>query len=125
MNGITLDAGALIALERQVKHVRLLLRRAKTDGVKVHVPAGALAQAWRNHPRQHALHVFLAEDHVGIVPLDHKAAFAAGALCAATATRDVVDASVALCAKVHGDTVVTSDPEDIATLDPDLELFLV
>lgn len=51
-----------------------------------------------------------------MVPLDVVRAKAAGLLCAATGTSDVVDASVAGCAREHGDVVVTSDPEAMVPL---------
>lgn len=123
MSGLALDAGALIAVERRDERMRALLRRAQTDGVNVYLPAGALAQAWRDHPRQHALRVLLGRDQVEVVPLDTRAALAAGALCAATTTRDIVDASVAVCARHADAVVVTSDPADISALDPDLEVL--
>lgn len=125
MNGLTLDAGALIAVERHIERIRALLRRAQDDGLPVHIPAGALAQAWRNHPRRHALHILLSRDDVDVVPLDLSAALAAGALCAGSATRNVVDASVVVCAEDCGDAVITSDPGDIAALGPDLRIFTI
>jgi hypothetical protein len=80
------------------------------------VPAGVLAQAWREPARQAPLAQLLKKAGVVVVPLDAAAARATGILCAASGTPDVVDASVALCAHVHGDHVVTSDPVDIARL---------
>ncbi|MHB8318170.1 MAG: hypothetical protein ACYDEP_02900 [Acidimicrobiales bacterium] len=42
----------------------------------------------------------------------------AGVLCGATGTADVIDASVALAARRHRGTVVSSDRSDIEVLDP-------
>jgi hypothetical protein len=41
------------------------------------------------------------------------------------ATRDVVDASVAVCAREVGAVVVTTDPGDISALDPELKVFVI
>ena len=52
MAGITLDAGALIALDRNDRRVLVLLARAWETGARVTVPATALAQAIRQPERQ-------------------------------------------------------------------------
>lgn len=125
MINVTFDAGALIAVERRHPGIRALLRQMQAGGLPVHIPAGALAQAWRNHPRQHALHVLLGADHVEVVPLGLFESLAAGALCAAKSSRDIVDASVVTCAQDRGSVVITSDPDDIAALDPTLQVMTV
>ncbi len=38
---------------------------------------------------------------------------------------DVVDASVVLCARTHGQGVLTSDPDGLRRLDPDLLLEVI
>ena len=101
-SGLTLDAGALIALERSSPRLLALLDRLEAAGVLVAVPAGALAQAWRASPRQHALALLLDGEGVDIVALDMGQALAIGTLLAATATSDVVDASVAVTARERG-----------------------
>ncbi len=45
MKGATLDAGALIALDRDDRRVLVLLARAAEVGARMTVPATALAQA--------------------------------------------------------------------------------
>ena len=45
--GLTLDAGALLALERGDARVRALLRRASEVGTALDVPAGLVARAVR------------------------------------------------------------------------------
>ena len=47
MPGVTLDAGGLIALDRDDRRVVVLLARAQETGARVTVPASALAQAIR------------------------------------------------------------------------------
>jgi predicted nucleic acid-binding protein len=43
----------------------------------------------------------------------------------ATETADIADAHVVVCARRAGQRVVTSDPDDLARFDPDLELVIV
>ncbi len=47
MSGITLDAGGLIALDRNDRSVIALLARAAERGLRITIPATALAQARR------------------------------------------------------------------------------
>jgi hypothetical protein len=54
-------------------------------------------------------------------PFDGIAGRAAGQLCAATATCDVIDASVVLLARALDGVAVTSDPEDLHRLDPGID----
>lgn len=115
---VVLDAGALIAVDRADRRVVRLLELAED----VHVPAGALAQAWRNPARQARLARVVAADGVVIHPLDAAGARAAGQLCAATATSDVVDASVVLAARLVDGVTLTGDLDDLRRLDPSIEL---
>lgn len=112
------DAGALIAFERSDRRVLRLLELAET----IHVPIAVVAQVWRNPARQVRLVRFLAADEVTVHPLDLAGGKAAGQLCGATGTPDIVDASVVLVAREHGGIVVTSDAGDLRRIDPRLEL---
>lgn len=89
---------------------------------EIHVPAGALAQAWRNPARQIRLGRVVSAEGIVIHPLDGLSARAAGQLCAATATSDIVDASVVIVARSVGGVTVTSDPDDLRRLDPGVDL---
>lgn len=115
---VVLDAGALIAVDRADRRVIRLLELA----TEVHVPAAALAQAWRNPARQVRLVRVVASDTVTIHPLDGAEARAVGQLCAATGTADVVDASVVLLARLVNGVTLTSDPDDLHHIDPALDL---
>jgi predicted nucleic acid-binding protein len=112
--GLCLDTGALIAVERGSSRVRALLRRAERDGLRVEIVAGVVAQAWRGGPRQARLARLLGAAEVTIADLDGPTARAVGELCSVTGTSDVVDAHVALHARRHRLAVVTSDPDDFA-----------
>ena len=52
MPGVTLDAGGLIALDRNDRRVVVLLARAVETNSRVTIPASALAQAIRRPERQ-------------------------------------------------------------------------
>jgi predicted nucleic acid-binding protein len=77
------------------------------------IPAAALAQAWRNHRQARLAQVVNA---CLVDPLDERLAKAAGELCGASKTRDVVDAAVVASAARRGDTILTSDPRDLRRL---------
>jgi predicted nucleic acid-binding protein len=120
--GITLDTGALIAIERGERRLQALLDEAHAAGAELAVPAGVVAQAWRGSSRQARLARFLRLAMVAVVPLDEPEARAAGALCGHTSTADVVDASVVICARARGHVVISSDPDDLAALAPALRI---
>jgi hypothetical protein len=115
---LILDAGALIAVDRADRRVIRLLELADD----IHVPAGALAQAWRNPARQVRLVRVVASENIVVHPLDGISARAAGQLCAATATSDIVDASIVLVARIVDGVTVTSDSNDLRRLDPGIDL---
>lgn len=125
MTGLTLDAGALIAFERGDRWVVAILRRAVRTGARLTVPAGVVGQVWRDGRRQARLAHLLGSDRVEIAVLDDRGARAAGQLCGATQTRDVIDASVVLCARARGHGVLTSDLDDLRRLDPTLRYVAV
>ena len=125
MNGITLDAGALIALDRNDRQVIVLLARASELGARVIVPATALAQVIRNPARQMRLSRLIRQADTDLVPLDGRDATAVGLLLSETGTADIVDAHVVICARRAGQMVVTSDPGDIGRIDPELRLVAV
>jgi predicted nucleic acid-binding protein len=126
LSGLTLDAGALIAIERGDRRVRVLLDEIERAGWPIAVPVGPLAEVWRDGTRQAGLARFLnTTDLVDVVEWDVATARAAGILCGRAGTLDVVDASVALCARERHHHVVTSDPQDFAILDPQLPVIVI
>lgn len=125
MSGATLDAGALIALERNDRFVVTTIRRAVEVGDVLAVPAGVVAQVWRDGRKQARLARLLASDRCDVVVLDDRAARAAGQLCGVAGTADVVDASVVLCARQRGHRILTSDPDDLRRLDATAQLVNV
>jgi hypothetical protein len=111
--GLTLDAGALIAAERDDRRFWVFWKEALRRGVDVTVPAPVLAQAWRGGESARVAMVLAA---CAVDPLDERAAKWVGVLCGKSGTADVVDASVALGAARRRDDVLTSDPSDLERL---------
>ena len=122
MPGITFDAGGLIALDRDDRRVVVLLARAAQTNASITVPATALAQAVRRPERQARVARLVRQPGTAVVPLDRVDATNVGRLLAASGTSDIADAHVVVCARRSGQRVVTSDPDDLRRLDPDLEL---
>jgi predicted nucleic acid-binding protein len=111
-----------VAFERNDRRVRRLIELAAEHDGSVYVPAGVVAQVWRDGSRQVRLARLLRSGLLAVRDLDLDEARAAGSLCALTGTADVIDASVALLARRHRAAVVTSDPDDLRRLDPQLPL---
>lgn len=116
--GLTLDAGGLIALDRDDRRVVVLLARAADIKARVTVPANALAQAIRDPARQVRLARLVRQPTTDVVPLDRVDATSVGRLLQVTRTADIVDAHVVVCAKRANQAIVTSDPVDLLALDP-------
>lgn len=125
MSDVTFDAGALIAFERADRRVIAIVARALHHGDSIAVPAGVVGQVWRDGRRQARLARLLASKPVEVEALDDEQARAAGQLCGARRTNDVIDACVARCARRRGGAVVTSDPGDIGHLDPTLRIIAI
>jgi predicted nucleic acid-binding protein len=125
MAGVTLDAGGLIALDRDDRRVVVLLARARETGARVTVPATALAQAIRHPERQARLARLIRQPATDVIDLGRVDATHVGRLLAASGTSDIADAHVVVCARRSGQPVVTSDPGDLRALDPALRLIPV
>jgi predicted nucleic acid-binding protein len=123
MPGVTLDAGGLIALDRNDRRVVVLLARARETGARVTVPASALAQAIRRPDRQARLSRLIRQPDTDVIILDRVDATSVGRLLAASGTTDIADAHVVICARRAGQPVVTSDPADLRKLGPALRLI--
>jgi hypothetical protein len=113
MAALVFDAGGLIALDRGDREVGAILAGAVEGGVEAVTSSACVAQAWRDPARQARLTRALA----GFLerPLDAPAARDCGLLLSRAHTADIADAAIAHLAQ-DGDTVLTSDPEDIEHL---------
>ncbi len=125
MTGATLDSGALIALEAGSARMRALVHEALTTRTPIAIPAGVLAQTWRGTARQARIARLIRAKITEVVPRYQRAALAIGKLCRRTGADDVVDVSVARCARERSQRVVTSDPDDLRAIDPTLSLVPV
>jgi predicted nucleic acid-binding protein len=120
---VTLDAGGLIAVDRDDRRVVVLLARARETGARVTVPASALAQAIRRPDRQARLARLIRQPTTDVISLDRVDATNIGRLLAASGTSDIADAHVVVCARRANQPVVTSDPGDLRQLDNALRLI--
>lgn len=125
MSTLTLDAGALVAFDRNDRRAVMLIVQGLAHGWRFAVPAGVVGQVWRDGRRQARLARLLGSEAVEVDPLDDRRAREAGQLCGLSGTADVIDASVVLCAQRRGGRVATSDPDDLRRLDPRLTTIRV
>lgn len=102
--------------------MRALIQRARDRGADMVIPAGVLAQVWRDGSRQVRLAALLSARGVHVAPLTEGGAKAAGQLCGLSGTSDVIDATVVLAAREAEAIVVTTDSGDIRRLDPTLTI---
>ena len=110
---VILDAGALIALDRNERAMWTRLKSVVLSGDIAVTHGGVLGQVWRGGPRQARLAQALAG--IEVRPLDEQLARAAGELLAVSSMSDVIDAAVVLLS-TDGDTIVTSDLPDLERL---------
>jgi hypothetical protein len=110
---LVLDAGGLIAVDRQDRAVGAILRVAQQERIHVRTSSAVIAQVWRNGSLQANLARVLAGVDSG--NLDGPSGRSVGELLAQSRTVDVVDGHLALVVS-SGDTVLTSDPNDIKKL---------
>ena len=111
---LVLDAGALIALERNDRAMWRRFKAALMTGSTPVTHGGIVGQVWRGTgPRQARLAIAL--DGTAVRALDQELGRAAGELLAVSRTSDVVDAALVLLAE-NDDQIVTSDPGDLGPL---------
>ena len=125
MSGTVLDAGALVGFERNDRRVTAIVARALHHGDSLVVPAGVVAQVWRDGRRQIRLVRLLGSPVCEVVALDDEGARAAGQLCGVSKTADIVDASVIVVARRRRMRVITSDADDLRRLDARLDVVAV
>ncbi|MGH3847530.1 MAG: hypothetical protein ACRDS0_39865 [Pseudonocardiaceae bacterium] len=124
--GLTLDTGALLALDHPGKTVAMQARvdEARRRGGPICIPAEVVAQAWRS-TRQARLARLLKSSGIDIAVMTLSVARSIGLICADTDHHDIVDVHVVLCARQRHHAIVTSDPHDIARVDPTVPRILV
>jgi hypothetical protein len=111
VSALVLDAGALVAVDRDDRSMIARLRVAEQRGVELRTNAMVIAQVWRD--RQANLARLLRA--VDVRAIDHQDGRQAGVLLGQAGTADPIDASVVLLAE-PGDRILTSDPDDLTRL---------
>ena len=126
MNGVTYDAGALIAAERDSESLWMLHRELLARDERPTLTTAVLGQVWRGGPQAQLSRLLRG---CRIQPLSEFEARSAGAALAASGSSDLVDAAVVVTALVRDDLIVTSDPDDLrriaAALGRDLAVHAV
>lgn len=110
---VVLDAGALIAIERDDRVLWRALKDAALSTEDVIVPSTVVAQVWRATTRQARLAKVLK--HCVVAPFD-PVAMDVGKLCGEARTADICDAHVAIVAARGARRLFTSDTEDLRVL---------
>jgi hypothetical protein len=114
VTALILDAGALVAVDRDDRAMLARLRAAQSHGLELRSNAMVVAQLWRDRrSRQVSLARLLRA--VDVRAVEHRDGRQAGALLAAAGTADAIDATVVLLAAA-GDRILTSDPTDLTRL---------
>jgi predicted nucleic acid-binding protein len=112
MTGLTLDTGALIALERRHARMKRVMLAALQTGMRVTVPVAVVTEWWRGHSGMRDL----IRASLDIEPMDEALARSAGEALAAVKTAGAIDAIVMASAARRGDIVYTGDYEDLERL---------
>ena len=114
MSALILDAGALVAVDRDDRAMIARLRASQQHGLELRTNAMVVAQVWRDsHGRQVNLARLLKA--VDVRAVSRRDGRDAGVLQAVAATTDAIDATVVLLA-TPGDRILTSDPRDMTLL---------
>lgn len=109
---ITLDTGALIALERGSQRMGKVFVHARAQCIPMVAPADTIAEWWRGRTtlRETILRSLVVE------PLSTHIAQLAGSALAAVKGATTIDAIVMASASLRGGTVYTSDFDDLDRL---------
>jgi hypothetical protein len=126
VNGVTYDAGALIAAERDSESLWMLHRELLARDERPTLTTAVLGQVWRGGPQARLSRLLRG---CRIEPLTESQARSAGAALAASDSSDLLDAAVVVTALVRDDLIVTSDPDDLrriaAAIGRDLAVHVV
>jgi predicted nucleic acid-binding protein len=117
MRGLTLDTGALVALEHRSRRALALVEAARRAGVTITVPAHVVAEWWRGQrgPRRRLLESFEVEPFEADLARVARAALARIGISAPRPGR-MADALVMASAASRGDVVLTAHGKDLGAL---------
>jgi hypothetical protein len=119
--GVVLDAGAFIALEKRNPVMAHLVERFAEERVPLVTSAGVVAQVWRGGSGAQIPVTFLLR-RTKVIDLSYAVARVLGRMLGATGASDPVDAHVVLIARERGWRVLSSDAEDLHAIDPELDV---
>ena len=111
---LVLDAGALIAVERNDRDIVALIKRELLQRRCPITHGGIIGQVWRGGASRQANLARLLPA-LDAIALDDRLGRRAGVLLGRARMNDVLDAAVVLLAE-DGDMLITSDPRDLAPL---------
>ena len=109
---ITLDTGALVAVERRKRSMLAFLTEALRNGAPITVPTCVVGEWWRGQ-RGPAARIL---DAVIIEPLSLALAKLAGEAMAAVRGASLVDSVVVASAAQRGDVILTGDVDDLVRI---------
>ncbi len=109
---ITLDTGALVAIERRRRPMLAFMTEALSRGLRITVPTCVVGEWWRGQ-RGPAARIL---DAVIVEPLGLSLAKLAGETQALVRGASLVDTVVVASAAQRGDLVLTSDLDDLSRI---------
>jgi predicted nucleic acid-binding protein len=112
--GLTFDTGALIGLERRRHAIRKIFATAIEHDVAIVVPTVAIAEWWRRGAHEKERTAILRA--VRVEALGAQLARLAGIAVGLVPGAGTIDAIVMASAASRGDTVYTSDVDDLTRL---------
>jgi hypothetical protein len=114
LNALVLDAGALVAVDRNDRSMIAMLQAARRHELELRTTAIVLGQVWRDPAgRQAELSRLLRA--IDVRPVDERLGRESGILVGLAKTSDPIDATIVLIAS-NGDRILTSDPRDLTRL---------
>lgn len=114
MSALVLDAGALIAVDRDHRPTMARLKVAQRGGLDLRSTGAVIAQVWRD-PAGHQANLSRLMKAVDVRAVDERLGRAAGVLLGRAGGGDAIDATV-VAAAAAGDRILTSDPHDLGRL---------
>ena len=114
MNALVLDAGALVAVDRNDRSMIARLQAARKHGLELRTTAIVLAQVWRDPDGRQAELARLLRA-IDVRPVDERMGRESGLLLGRAKTNDPIDATIVLITS-NGDRILTSDPRDLKRL---------
>jgi len=111
---VILDAGALIAVDRNSRAMMARLLAAQLEGEELRTHAMVVAQVWRDAGGRQALLARLLGS-VAVLPIDEALGRRAGELLGRSKRTDSIDAALVLISR-EGEVVLTGDPDDLRPL---------